>query len=91
MTKKKSSRSQRTANLRKFLLSQGSKTCYLTGRPLTKENMSFDHVIPRSKGGTLSRKNTKLCDKQANNAKGGMSVEEFLQLCKEVLIHWGYV
>ena len=67
--------------------------CYLTGRPLDMDdgtNLEFDHIIPKSKGGTNTLSNLGLCVKDANTAKGDMSVDELVDLCKDILQHNGY-
>lgn len=67
--------------------------CYLTGRPidlLNPKTYQCDHIIPVSKGGDSSLSNLGLTCKEANIAKNNLSHEEFLNLCKEILIHHGY-
>ncbi len=67
--------------------------CYLTGRPIDIDNpdsISFDHVIPRSKGGDNSFDNLKISCIEANYSKRDLFLEEYIQLCKEVLINFGY-
>ena len=53
-------------------------------------NLEFDHIIPKSKGGTNTLSNLGLCVKDANTAKGDMSVDELVDLCKDILQHNGY-
>lgn len=75
------------------LLDQCGETCYLTGRALDlKDETSYrlDHIQPRSKGGDNTLQNCGLTCTEANFAKHDLSVEEFIQLCKEVLEHNGY-
>lgn len=70
-----------------------SSRCYLTGRTidLTKSrSYHCDHIVPVSRGGGCNLENMGLACKEANMAKNELLVEEFLQLCKEVLIHHGY-
>jgi hypothetical protein len=67
--------------------------CYLTGRfidPLETSSYHFDHITPISKGGTGELSNLGLTCKEANKAKGSLSVSEFIDLCKDVLINNGY-
>lgn len=67
--------------------------CYLTGRKIDwndYKTYSFDHVIPASKGGSNSLDNLELTCPEVNFAKRDLSVEEFLNLCKEILEHNGY-
>ena len=67
--------------------------CYLTGRKLSwvySSDLSFDRVTPRSKGGDNSIENLGICCKDANMSKTYLSLEEYLNLCKEVLENFGY-
>lgn len=48
-------------------------TCAVTGRPLTKEQWSREHVRPRSKGGGSGWHNEVLMDKNLNSARGNKS------------------
>ena len=67
--------------------------CYLTGRPidlLKPKSYHCDHIIPVSKGGLASLDNLALACKDANIAKGNLSIDDFISLCKEILIHHGY-
>lgn len=67
--------------------------CYLTGKNIALEDTSsyhFDHIIPVCKGGKGSLDNLGLASKDANMSKGGLLLEEYLALCKEVLEHNGY-
>lgn len=66
--------------------------CYLTGRPidLRKDNYELDHVVPIAKGGSCELNNLKVVCKDANQSKHDMLLEDYLQLCKEVLENFGY-
>lgn len=67
--------------------------CYLTGRPInikSSKEYHFDHIIPVSKGGSNNLDNLGIACREANRAKDVLSVEEFINLCKEVLEHNGY-
>ena len=59
--------------------------CSLTGRKLTRETISLDHIKPYSKGGTNEITNLRLVHIDANMAKQTLNDEEFLQLCKEIV------
>lgn len=67
--------------------------CYLTGRKINLQEprtYNFDHIIPISKEGTNNFDNLGIACREANLAKSDMLVKEFLELCKDVLIHNGY-
>ncbi len=68
-------------------------TCYLTGQPIDiyqPRTYEFDHIIPRSRGGTNTLDNLGICSKQANQSKRDMTPDEFLNLCKQIIEHNGY-
>ena len=67
--------------------------CYLTGKEIDiyqPRTYQFDHIIPTSKGGDNSIDNLGICTKEANMSKTDHTLEEFIELCKEVLINQGY-
>jgi hypoxanthine phosphoribosyltransferase len=61
--------------------------CVLTGRKLTNENVSPDHIICLTHGGLTEPKNIRLVVKEVNNARGVLSDADFVKLCKDVVIH----
>ena len=68
--------------------------CYLTGdeidlnRPTTYQ---FDHIIPRSRGGSNNIDNLGIATKQANLSKSNMTQDEYIEHCKKVLRHHGHI
>lgn len=66
--------------------------CYLTGDEidLTKDDYSLDHILPISRGGSCELDNLGITTYLANLAKTSMTEDEFVELCKKVLIHHGY-
>lgn len=67
--------------------------CYLTGRKIdiNKPNSyHFDHILPSSRGGKNDLDNLGIASKEANQAKSDLTVPEFVELCKDVLINFGY-
>lgn len=70
-----------------------SPVCYLTGEPIDTgqaDTYSLDHRVPLCRGGMSTIDNLELATKQANQAKNGMTVEEFLKFCKRVLLYHGF-
>jgi len=59
--------------------------CALTGEKLTYTNLSVDHKIPISKGGTNNLSNLQLVTFHANTAKNSMTNEEFYLFCQRVI------
>lgn len=52
--------------------------CYLCGKPITRVNeLSQDHIIPKSKGGQTVESNLLPTHKRCNNRKNDMSVVEW--------------
>lgn len=59
--------------------------CALTGRRLTNENISPDHIICLSHGGKTEVNNIRLVTKESNVARNCLSDTEFIQLCMDVV------
>lgn len=66
--------------------------CYLTGRPIDieKDDYCLDHKIPVAKGGTNDLKNMGITCPEANASKSDLTLSDYLNLCKEVLLNFGY-
>jgi 5-methylcytosine-specific restriction endonuclease McrA len=67
--------------------------CELTGRPLSwnePHTYEYDHIVPVSRGGNSCIDNLQIVCTDANRAKNDMTEDEFLDLCKEVVLHAGY-
>jgi hypothetical protein len=62
---------------KEILLKDGVK-CYICHMPLTKILFSWDHIVPKSKGG----KKVKPCCIFCNQDKGDMGVWEFIDFLK---------
>jgi CRISPR/Cas system Type II protein with McrA/HNH and RuvC-like nuclease domain len=64
--------------------------CYLTGRYIDineHTSYSLDHIVSRAKGGDNSFENCGLTDSLVNRAKADMTLEEFFQMCIDVVKH----
>jgi 5-methylcytosine-specific restriction endonuclease McrA len=75
-----------TGNVLKLLEYQGYR-CALTGRRLTPQDTALDHIVPIRQGGEHLIENTQVLHKEVNRAKGSLSNEEFLAMCREV-VRW---
>lgn len=75
-----------TGNVLKLLEYQGYR-CALTGRALTPQTTALDHIVPIRQGGEHVIENTQVLHKEVNRAKGSLSNEEFLAMCREV-VRW---
>jgi len=84
----------KTFTYKDVLTEYGEQTnCYLSGRPISllePRTYQFDHKIPASKGGDCSFENLGIACREANVAKGNMTPEELLELCKDILEYNGY-
>jgi len=58
--------------------------CALTGRSLTPQTASVDHIDPLSAGGENLISNIHIVHCDVNQAKGAMSLSDFVAMCKEV-------
>lgn len=59
--------------------------CALSGRELTPETASLDHIVPLSRDGEHALGNLWVVDHQVNAAKGTLTVDEFVAMCKDVV------
>ena len=58
--------------------------CSLTGRELTPQTASVDHIEPLLLGGENVMANIHIVHCDVNQAKGTMSLSDFVTMCKEV-------
>jgi 5-methylcytosine-specific restriction endonuclease McrA len=61
--------------------------CAISGREMTPETASLDHITPLARGGKHELGNVWAVDHQVNTAKGTLSVEEFVAMCFDVVRH----
>jgi 5-methylcytosine-specific restriction endonuclease McrA len=74
------------ADVMDMLEKQGYR-CALTGRQLTPETASIDHIVPIKRGGTNELTNIQIIDKTVNLAKASMTQDEFVQVCRDVVAY----
>ena len=67
------------------LLEHQHYRCALTGRWLTPQTAALDHIMPMRRGGEHVIENTQVLHKDVNRAKGSLTSEEFLAMCREVV------
>ncbi len=73
-----------TGNVLNLLATQEYR-CALTGRELTPETASLDHIVPIRCGGEHVIENTQVLHKDVNRAKGSRTNIEFVGLCREIV------
>jgi 5-methylcytosine-specific restriction endonuclease McrA len=66
------------------LIKRQNFICAISGRTLTPETASLDHIIPLGRGGPHSLENVWAVDHRVNVAKGTMTFDEFVAMCKEI-------
>lgn len=80
----------RPRQILELLHKQGFKCAY-TGDPLTPEDVSGDHIVPASMGGSHDIGNIALVRRSVNHAKGTQTIDEFREMCQKVVNHLGFV
>lgn len=70
-------------SLAEMLEKQGYR-CALSGRELTPDNCTLDHIIPVTEGGEHALSNVQLVTAEVNAAKGSMSNDAFKAMCRDV-------
>lgn len=76
-----------TARQLQQLLEKQEYRCAISGRQLSPETASLDHIVPLSRGGAHDVSNLWIVDHQVNLAKATLTHDEFLALCREVVRH----
>lgn len=84
VTESTMSRRKATARELMTVLQLQQFRCALTGKPLTPESARLDHRSPVSQGGGHDANNMQWVIENANRAKGTMSQDVFVALCKQV-------
>jgi 5-methylcytosine-specific restriction endonuclease McrA len=70
------------------LVKKQKRRCALTGRRLTFDNISVDHIIPVKNGGTSEIENLRFVINEANMAKGILNDAELVSLCRDIIEHY---
>ena len=66
------------------MLDKQQRRCAISGRVLTPETCSLDHIVPFDNGGEHVITNVHLVDAMVNRCKGTLELSEFIALCKQV-------
>jgi 5-methylcytosine-specific restriction endonuclease McrA len=74
----------KAGQLMAMIESQGYRCAY-SGRELTPETATVDHRLPISRGGLNGIENLAVVHQDVNTAKASMTVEEFVQVCRDVV------
>jgi 5-methylcytosine-specific restriction endonuclease McrA len=84
-SKEKESRAEgvSTGNILELVERQECR-CALTGRKLEPEAASLDHIVPLTQGGKHVMQNVQILHRDVNRAKGVLTNEQFIALCREV-------
>lgn len=64
------------ANYKKYVYVRDGYVCQYCGKDCDRNELTVDHVIPKSKGGSNSWTNLVTCCKDCNNKKGDLSCEQ---------------
>ena len=59
--------------------------CAITGRDLTPETATLDHIVPLSRGGLHKLDNVWVVHRDVNMMKGTLVYDEFVALCRDVV------
>ncbi len=65
------------AKNRELLKKNALRVCDLCWHRIKKEDLSVDHIVPLSRGGTHHLKNLRLLHSKCNQIKGNLLDEEF--------------
>jgi 5-methylcytosine-specific restriction endonuclease McrA len=62
---------------RNHLVAKYGAVCYICGEPLSMKQITIDHWLPLSRGGTDEIDNYRIAHKLCNRIKADMTPEEF--------------
>lgn len=62
-----------------LLAEETAGTCIYCGRPLTRQEMTYDHIFPKSRGGKSTLENYVLACPDCNNGKSDTPVDIFVR------------
>jgi 5-methylcytosine-specific restriction endonuclease McrA len=74
----------RSSDIMAILERQGFR-CALSGRQLTPESATIDHIVPLARDGEHCLANLWVVQAAINKAKNTMTCDEFLAMCRDVV------
>ena len=80
-------RKQFSAAVRGRIYSKYNGICQICGKPVNRAEMSVDHIIPLSKGGTNLEDNLQLSHDFCNKMKGSYDENECVQFGADIVCH----
>lgn len=83
-TRQVSERRKFTDYEKKTVYARGNGRCAICGKPLKFDDMTIDHKIPLSRGGTNEFNNLQPACLTCNIMKGNLEVSEFFGKLKEI-------
>lgn len=72
---------------KKTIYAKANGKCAICGKPVKYKEMTVDHRVPLTKGGTNDLENLQLAHLSCNRAKADMSSDEFLELAQQIVRH----
>jgi 5-methylcytosine-specific restriction endonuclease McrA len=57
------------------IIERDGQACYLCGEELSIHEVTFDHVVPLSRGGTHTPENVRIAHHSCNSKKGSRRIE----------------
>lgn len=69
---------------KKTVYANGNGCCGICGKPIRFQDMTIDHKIPLSKGGTKDFSNLQPAHLSCNFLKNGMTMEELVEKISEI-------
>lgn len=74
-----------TAKFLRDLLDRQDYRCALTGWELEPSTATIDHIMPLARGGDHVPENAQIVHASVNQAKGTMTMDEFVEMCRAVV------
>ena len=64
--------------IRKRVLERDGYVCYICEKQLAEDEVTYDHIIPRSQGGTDYEDNLAVCCQECNEEKADRNLEQYV-------------